>query len=80
MLKGAHAHSDSIVNSERHSDAILSEGGVVQVGDIYNNNSAHVDGSEVVQVGDLIYQPNPQCQGEGLRKVIVHRGLKRKRS
>ena len=55
-------------------------GGVAQVGDIYSSKVAHVDGAHRIQVGNLLLQPIPQCQWEGLRKVIVHRGLKRKRS
>ena len=75
LFNRAQAHSDTLGKSERYS-----EGGVDQLGDIYANKAAHVDGAHIVQVGDLLGQPIPQCQWEGLRKVIVHRGLKRKRS
>ena len=57
-------------------------GGVVQVENCDNIiSSAHVEGAELVQVGDLFLEAHPQVlQEEGLRKVIVNRGVKRKRS
>ena len=80
MLYKAHSQGHSRDKSDNHSSAILGEGGVVQVGDNILNKSAHVEGKQVVQVGDLLLQANSQVQREALRKVIVQRGVKRKRS
>ena len=55
-------------------------GGVVQVDDSNYITSAHVEGDHVVQVGNLIIKAHSQVQGESLRKVIVNRGMKRRRS
>ena len=82
MLNKAHSQGHSSDESDTHPSAILGKGGVVQVGDINLNlnNSAHVEVNEVAQVGDIFLQANSQVQREGLRKVIVQRGVKRKRS
>ena len=80
LLYKAHSQGHSSDKSDNYSSAILGEGGVVQVGDNNASKSAHVEEQHVVQVGHLFMQDNSQVQGESLRKVTVHRGIKRKRS